>query len=85
MNLPVGVDIYPMYGVMVEGDFASDGSQITNASILGELDVSQLPWTACFFALPCHTCPTGSGDCVTFEADSGVLGATGAGALVAVP
>ena len=85
MDLAIGVDIYPMYDVMVEGDFLPSGSQITNADILGELDVSQLPWTACFFALPCHTCPTGSGDCVTFQADSGVLNATGAGTLITVP
>ncbi|MEE2830521.1 MAG: putative metal-binding motif-containing protein [Myxococcota bacterium] len=85
MDLQMGADVYPMYSVFVEGDFLADGSAIVNASITGELDVSQLSWTACFFALSCHTCPNGSGDCVTFEADSGVLNATGNGALIEVP
>jgi len=84
-SVRLGTIDYPIYNLVVEGEYSLDGSTITDASFEGELDVSNLYWQGCAFALNCYPCPQGNGQCIAFEVDSAELSDNGAGALQLVP
>jgi hypothetical protein len=84
-SIRMGTWDYPIYDLEVEGEFNLDGTVITDASFVGELDVSDLHWQACMFALNCYPCSQGYGQCIDFAMDSAQLFETGAGPLQSVP
>jgi len=85
MDLTLGSGVFPVHGLVLSGEYSSESATIVDLEMSGELEVSSLPWTACYFSLPCHLCPDGAGACVTLGSDSGVLLDSGAGSLVPVP
>ncbi|MEE2829342.1 MAG: hypothetical protein VX498_09150 [Myxococcota bacterium] len=85
MDLTLGGDVFPVHGLVLSGEYSSASGTIVDLEMSGELEVTSLPWTACYFSLPCHLCPDGAGACVTLGSDSGVLIDSGAGALISVP
>ncbi|HCP46431.1 MAG TPA: hypothetical protein DIU15_10330, partial [Deltaproteobacteria bacterium] len=87
MPILLGTEIYQLYDVVIDGEFSTDGTTISDATLTAELDISNmdLPWGACLFALDCHSCPTGNNDCVTFLAEGAVLNDNGQGPMVFVP
>jgi hypothetical protein len=83
-SIRMGTWDYPIYDLEVEGEFNLDGTVIADASFVGELDVSDLHWQACMFALNCYPCSQGNGQCIDFAMDSAELFETGAGPLQSV-
>jgi hypothetical protein len=87
MTMNLGSATLDIFDVTVTGDFSPDGMTITNGTFDAELDIDplNLPWGACLFVLSCHSCPSGSGNCITFSGEQVVFNDNGLGPLTPVP
>jgi hypothetical protein len=84
MSMTTSVGALTVYDTVITGDFTGTADQIVDSTIYGMADITAFSSVACMM-ITCVSCPTGTGDCMVFSADSAVWDNTGAGPMTVVP